>query len=413
METKDTLSSCSDSDEMEMQRIQKKARIMKHSFQNSISILKSRFTLLSKKYIPCVNESKFGHAFSHIFDIKPSYDTKPITETAEYIMFAIESQHSEQPESINDTHVMEKDDSNVIFDSSNMGDNDNQADRNAEACDDKRVALANLIANSKLDIDENKKIQNKLKKTNTSPTQELKECKSTHELEKYKTYLNRTTEYDTLERLGYNAVPPSYTGNFLPLKPDLSGLEEFVNEPIVTEPTVKKHVSETSKAKASTDKPKGNPQMDLHNKGVIDSGCSRHITGNMTYLTDYEEIDKGYVTFGGNPKGGKITEAINTACYVQNRLLVVKPHNKTPYELFHGRTPALSLMRPFGCPVTILNTKDQLGKFNGNADERFFVGYFLNSKAFRVFNNRTRIVEENLHIRFSENTPNITRSGPN
>nr|GEZ20612.1 retrovirus-related Pol polyprotein from transposon TNT 1-94 [Tanacetum cinerariifolium] len=76
-------------------------------------------------------------------------------------------------------------------------------------------------------------------------------------------------------------------------------------------------------------------------------------------------------------------------------------------------TPALSLMRPFGCLVTILNTKDQLGKFNGNADERFFVGYSLNSKAFRVFNNRTRIVEENLHIRFSENTPNITRSGPN
>nr|GEY90678.1 ribonuclease H-like domain-containing protein [Tanacetum cinerariifolium] len=53
------------------------------------------------------------------------------------------------------------------------------------------------------------------------------------------------------------------------------------------------------------------------------------------------------------------------------------------------------------------------GKFDGKADEGFFVGYSLNSKAVRVFNNRTRIVEENLHIRFSENTPNITRSGPN
>ncbi|GKB86335.1 putative ribonuclease H-like domain-containing protein [Tanacetum coccineum] len=47
--------------------------------------------------------------------------------------------------------------------------------------------------------------------------------------------------------------------------------------------------------------------MDLQNQRVIDSGCSRHITGNMSYLTDYEEIDGGYVTFGGNPKGGKIT----------------------------------------------------------------------------------------------------------
>ncbi|GJZ71882.1 hypothetical protein Tco_0635733, partial [Tanacetum coccineum] len=50
----------------------------------------------------------------------------------------------------------------------------------------------------------------------------------------------------------------------------------------------------------------GNPQMDLQDQGVIDSGCSRHMTGNMSYLTDYEEIDGGYITFGGNPKGGKI-----------------------------------------------------------------------------------------------------------
>ncbi|GJX22745.1 putative ribonuclease H-like domain-containing protein [Tanacetum coccineum] len=93
-------------------------------------------------------------------------------------------------------------------------------------------------------------------------------------------------------------------------------------------------------------------------------------------------------------------EAVNTACYVQNRVLVIKPHNKTPYELFLGRKPALSFMRPFGCPVTILNTIDHLGKFDGKADEGFFVGYSTNSKAFRVFNSRTRIVEENLHVQF-------------
>nr|GEX89891.1 retrovirus-related Pol polyprotein from transposon TNT 1-94 [Tanacetum cinerariifolium] len=107
------------------------------------------------------------------------------------------------------------------------------------------------------------------------------------------------------------------------------------------------------------------------------------------------------------------SEAVNTACYVQNRVLVVKPHNKIPYELFHSRTPGLSFMRPFGCPVTILNTKDHLVKFDGKAYEEFFIGYSVNCKAFRVFNNRTRIVEENLHIRFSKNTPNILGSEPN
>ncbi|GJS27182.1 putative ribonuclease H-like domain-containing protein [Tanacetum coccineum] len=106
-------------------------------------------------------------------------------------------------------------------------------------------------------------------------------------------------------------------------------------------------------------------------------------------------------------------EAVNTACYVQNRVLVIKPHNKTPYELFLEKKPVLSFMRPFGCPVTILNTIDHLGKFDGKADEGFFVGYSTSSKAYMVFNNRTRIVKENLHVKFSEKTPNIAGNGPN
>ncbi|GJS45707.1 putative ribonuclease H-like domain-containing protein [Tanacetum coccineum] len=263
-------------------------------------------------------------------------------------------------------------------------------------------------------------------------------------------------------------------------------------------------------------------------QGMIDSGCSRHMTGNMSYLTDYEEIDGGYVAFGGILKGGKITgkatpdesklwhrrlghlnfktmnklvkgnlvrglpsklfendqtcvacqkgkqhrascksktensislslhlfhidlvgptfvkslmkkmyylvvtydysrftwvfflatkdetsgilksfingienlvdhnvtvircdneiefknREMNQFCEMKgilrqkqlillaNRVLAVKPHNKTPYEIFHGRTPTLSFMRPFGYPVTILNTIDHLGKFDGKADE--------------------------------------------
>nr|GEU61460.1 ribonuclease H-like domain-containing protein [Tanacetum cinerariifolium] len=106
-------------------------------------------------------------------------------------------------------------------------------------------------------------------------------------------------------------------------------------------------------------------------------------------------------------------EAVSIAYYVQNKVLLVKPHNKTPCELFHGRTLMLSFMRPFRCPVIILNTIDHLGKFDGKANKGFFVGYSLNSNAFRVFNSRTMIVEETLRIRFSENTPNIAGSGPN
>nr|GEX63633.1 hypothetical protein [Tanacetum cinerariifolium] len=71
----------------------------------------------------------------------------------------------------------------------------------------------------------------------------------------------------------------------------------------------------------------------------------------------------------------------------------------------------LDFMKPFGCPVTILNTLDHLGKFKGKADEGFLVEYSVNSKAFRVFNSRTRKVEENLHIKFLENKSNVVRRG--
>ncbi|GJR48425.1 putative ribonuclease H-like domain-containing protein [Tanacetum coccineum] len=67
-------------------------------------------------------------------------------------------------------------------------------------------------------------------------------------------------------------------------------------------------------------------------------------------------------------------EAVSTACYVLNRVLVTKPQNKTPYELITGKIPIISYIRPFGCHVTILNTIDHLGKFEEKSDEGFLVG---------------------------------------
>ncbi|GKA85237.1 ribonuclease H-like domain-containing protein [Tanacetum coccineum] len=107
------------------------------------------------------------------------------------------------------------------------------------------------------------------------------------------------------------------------------------------------------------------------------------------------------------------TESVNTACYILNRVLVTKPHNKTPYELIIGRSPSISFMRPFGCLVTILNTLDPLGKFDRKAEEGFLVGYSVNSKAFIVFNSQTRKVKENLHVNILENKPNVVGQGPN
>nr|GFA69960.1 ribonuclease H-like domain-containing protein [Tanacetum cinerariifolium] len=62
-------------------------------------------------------------------------------------------------------------------------------------------------------------------------------------------------------------------------------------------------------------------------------------------------------------------EAVNTACYIQNRVLVNKSHNKTPYELFNGRSHTIGFLKPFGCHVMILNTLENLGKFKEKGDE--------------------------------------------
>nr|GEX51915.1 hypothetical protein [Tanacetum cinerariifolium] len=155
-------------------------------------------------------------------------DAEPLEKVQyddEYNVFANEKQHSEQPDSINNTFVVEKVDRNVIPDLPDMCDNNDQAEQNAKECDDERAALANLIANLTLDVEENKKILKQLKKANTSLSQELKECKYTLEettralgesnstrdiclialqshkveLENYKTYLNHPIKNDKLE----------------------------------------------------------------------------------------------------------------------------------------------------------------------------------------------------------------------
>nr|GEW77657.1 putative ribonuclease H-like domain-containing protein [Tanacetum cinerariifolium] len=107
------------------------------------------------------------------------------------------------------------------------------------------------------------------------------------------------------------------------------------------------------------------------------------------------------------------TEAVNTASYVQNRVLVNKSQNKTPYELFNGRTPAIGFLKPFGSHVMILNTLDNLGKFEAKRDEGYFIGYSMSRKAFRVFNKRPRRVKENLHLEFLENKAIEKGAGPN
>nr|GEV91672.1 putative ribonuclease H-like domain-containing protein [Tanacetum cinerariifolium] len=256
---------------------------------------------------------------------------------------------------------------------------------------------------------------------------------------------------------GYHTVPPPYTRNFMPPRPGLSfaRLDDSVFKFAMSETVTSVHETETSLSKSSKEsmeKPKtvrknfvpsaaskavntarqsfsrvatststaryGNPQYTLKDQGIFESRCSRHMTGNKSFLADYQEFNGGFIAFRGSPKGDiknqlshmvKIIRCdngtkfknseMNQFCQMKgikrefsvartpqqngNKVLVTKPYNKTPYELLTGRSPNIDFMRSFGCPITILNTLDHLGKFEGNADEGFLVGYSVNSKAFR------------------------------
>ncbi|KAI3732661.1 hypothetical protein L1987_63868 [Smallanthus sonchifolius] len=105
-------------------------------------------------------------------------------------------------------------------------------------------------------------------------------------------------------------------------------------------------------------------------------------------------------------------EAVSTTCYVQNRVLIVKPLNKTPYELWFKRVPYIGFLKPFGCPCTILITHGVLSKFGAKSDEGYFVGYSSQSKAYRVFNSRTRIMEESANVECREHIACEQGKGP-
>nr|GEU43254.1 hypothetical protein [Tanacetum cinerariifolium] len=211
------------------------------------------------------------------------------------------------------------------------------------------------------------------------------------------------------------------------------------------------------------------PHRALKDKGIVDSGCSRHMTGNKAHLADYQEVKGGFVAFrcsNGRITGkGKIKvekldfedvyyveelkhynlffvsqmcDKKNKVLFIDTDCLVLSPDFKLPDEnqvLFkiprqHNMYSFnLKNIDPFG-DLACLFAKASIDESNkwhrrlghvnfknlnklvkGNLVKGFLVRYALNSKAFRVYNLETKRVEENLHINFLENKPNVVGKG--
>ena len=95
-----------------------------------------------------------------------------------------------------------------------------------------------------------------------------------------------------------------------------------------------------------------------------------------------------------------LAEAVNTSCHVLNWVLIRPTLNKTPYELWKDRKPNSDYSKVFECKCFILNTKDNFLKFDSKSDVGIFLGYSITIKVYRVFNKRTLVVEESMHVIF-------------
>nr|GEW18462.1 hypothetical protein [Tanacetum cinerariifolium] len=128
---------------------------------------------------------------------------------------------------------------------------------------------------------------------------------------------------------------------------------------------------------------------------------------NKSFLIDYQELDGGFVAFSGSPKRSKIYR--KCVLFTETECLVLSPDFKLLDEnQVFLKVPRQNNMYSFD----LKNISLSRGKFKGKDDEGFLVGYSVNSKAFRVFNSRTRKVKENLDIKFLKNKPNVSGRGP-
>ncbi|GJY62220.1 ribonuclease H-like domain-containing protein [Tanacetum coccineum] len=191
----------------------------------------------------------------------------------------------------------------------------------------------------------------------------------------------------------------------------------------------------------------------IDDKGYWDSGCSRHMTGNISYLSEFEPYNGGYVSFGHG--GGKITGkgtikndklefenvyfvkelkynlfSVSQICYNKNSILFTDSEClvlgkdfklvddthvllRTPRQQNMYSIDLKNIVPHKNLTCLIAKASQDESMFDAKGDEGYFVGYSLNSKAFRVFNKRTKKIDENLHVDFLENQPIKKGTGPN
>ncbi|GJY37158.1 putative ribonuclease H-like domain-containing protein [Tanacetum coccineum] len=227
---------------------------------------------------------------------------------------------------------------------------------------------------------------------------------------------------------GLYAMTPKYvphqkrinreTNSSLPRK-EIVTVVDLSNVP-VNLPTGINSVPDASKSKSKSNKRVAKPPRNLNKNQFYDGDLEVAFRKNTCFIRNKDKVDlpKGSCTTNLYSISLKdmleaspiclLSKASSMKSWLWHRRL-----NHLNFGTLIGNSPSISFMRPFGCPLTILNTLDSLGKFDGKSDEGYLLGYSTTSKAFRVYNKRTKMVKENMHINFLEDQPNVAGTGPN
>nr|GEU34047.1 hypothetical protein [Tanacetum cinerariifolium] len=203
----------------------------------------------------------------------------------------------------------------------------------------------------------------------------------------------------------YNAVLPPYTRNFMPLTPNLSftGLDKFVNKPIAEKYEAKSNDEEAKTVRKDNDAPIIKERvLDNKEENVTQPIIKKKIVRPSIVKKDFVKSKQQEKTARKTVKQVEHLRLGHLNFKTMNKLVKENLVRGLPSKLFENDQACVACQKGKQHRASY-----HLGKFDGKANEGFFVRYSLNSKAFRVFNSKTRIVEENLHIRFSESTPNV------
>ncbi|GJT87624.1 integrase, catalytic region, zinc finger, CCHC-type containing protein [Tanacetum coccineum] len=360
--------------------------------------------------------------FGPIFDVEPLQKVQNVNDN--YNVFANDREHPEQPESINDTYLKGQGGTNITIDSLDMSTNRETVDQDDDDLANERDLLSSLIEKLKCKIDDSKnQANNELPKTNQLMFKDLKKFQA--ELEGYYDVnyassveidcakakvialeINQVVDdivyktgqsVQTMNMLNRNCKTSFVKPEFLkkaqranPRLYDIDCYDDNLAIMLAPESDETIHLAQESRSKLKGIENQTSTARTPEQNGVVKRWNRTLVEAARTMLS----TTKVPLFFWA--------EIIATACFTQNRSLVIPLHEKTPYHIINGRKPSIKFFHIFGSLYYIVRDGENLDKMKEKGDACIFVGYSTQSRAYRVYNKRTRVVVETIHVNFDE-----------